>query len=146
MKYTWKKRIAVFLCEVLVITALIMGISIMKDGMYLLGIPSIDDVQRVTISCPDLTGEVKEFTDREQVELAVKLTGFLRYSLFGSADASGEPMAAVTYYLKNGETVSVAADNKTVWWKGRAHAIKEEETFIDLTKALFFFNEAAGNQ
>ena len=111
-------KFVVFLCEVLCITAVVMGISIMKDGMYLLGVPSINDVRKVVIAYPNVTDEVKEITDDGEIELAVKLTGFLKYSLFDKADASETPLISITYYLNNGESVSVAANKNTVWWKG----------------------------
>lgn len=53
-----------------------MGISVFAEGMYLIGVPDIDDVQKVMISYSEITSEIKEFSDAERIELAVKLTGF----------------------------------------------------------------------
>ena len=65
-----------------IVTVLIIGFHIFTGGMYLAGVPDADEVRRVTIAYPEKTDKVKEITDGEQIDLAVKLTGFLRYSLF----------------------------------------------------------------
>lgn len=130
MKRKWGKKILLFLSQIVTVTVLLVGISILKDGMYLIGVPDMGDVGSVTISG-------KEFTGPEDIELAVKLTGFLRYSLFEKADASGEPLLTITYHLKSGKDVDVSANRETVWWQGKAHAIKEKEMFINLTEGIF---------
>ena len=53
-----------FLIEVVVITVLIVGISIFTDGMYLLGLPDLNDIQSVNISYPSVTDGVKEISSR----------------------------------------------------------------------------------
>jgi len=141
MKRKWVKNIVSFLCSSLCTVILLMGVSVLKDGMYLLGVPAISEVQRAEISYPAVTDEIKEITDKEQIELAVKLTGFLKYSLFEEASLTEKPLITITYYLNNGESISVAANNKTVWWKGTAYAIKEEEMFVNMTQGIFFFDE-----
>ncbi|MCD7787033.1 MAG: hypothetical protein LUG87_05050, partial [Oscillospiraceae bacterium] len=75
------KKVVQFLVAVFISTLLIMGISVFAEGMYLIGVPDIDDVQKVTISYSEVTSEIKESSDAEQFELAVKLSGFLKYSL-----------------------------------------------------------------
>lgn len=65
-----------FLTEVFVITVLIVGIRIFADGMYLLGLPDLNDIQSVNISYPSVTDEVKEISSHEDIETALKLTGF----------------------------------------------------------------------
>jgi len=119
-----------------------MGISILKDGMYLPGVPSIDDVEKVSVSYPVLTDKIKETTDKKLIELAVKLTGFLKYSPFDSVDVSQKPMLTITYFLRNGKSVSVGASLETVWWKNKAYAIKDKAAFIKLAEGIFFFGEA----
>ena len=115
-----------------------------QKGMYLIGIPGIKDVDRVTISYPEMTEEIKEVTDEKQVELAVKLTGFLKYALFEETDETDGPLITITYFKDNGESIAVSANRKTVWWKGKARAIKEKEMFVNLTEGIFFFNEQNG--
>ncbi|MCD7934368.1 MAG: hypothetical protein LUF77_03490 [Oscillospiraceae bacterium] len=70
------KKVVQFLAAVFISTLLIMGISVFAEGMYLIGVPDIDDVQKVMISYSEITSEIKEFSDAERIELAVKLTGF----------------------------------------------------------------------
>lgn len=132
------KTAARFLITALITALLIMGVSIFREGMYLIGIPKIDDVQKVTISYPEATNEIKEISDEKQIELAVELTGFLKYSLFEKGNDIETPMITITYFLDNGQSISVSANRDTVWWKGKAHAIKDKEMFINLTKGLFF--------
>lgn len=129
-----------FAITVLLTTVLLMGWTILTEGMYLIGVPRIEDVTKVTISYPEAAGETKEFSDREHMELAVKLTGFLRYSLFEDADSQDAPMMTITYLLEDGKSVSVSASRGTVWWQGKAHAIKDREMFIKLAEGVFFLN------
>ena len=135
------KSIGKFIIEIVVITAVLMGISVCSEGMYLIGIPSIDEVDKVMISYPMVTEEVKIINNKADIETAVKLTGFLKYSIFKTADESEEPMITITYCLKNNETVSVSANNQTVWWKGKAYQIRDDETFINLTEGIFFLDD-----
>lgn len=141
MKNRVMKSIAKFIIETAIITVLLVGISICVEGMYLLGIPSIDDVSKVMISYPNVTDEVKNVTNKEDIETAVKLTGFLKYSIFEKTNESEEPMITITYYLKNNEIMSVSANTETVWWKGKAHKLKDDETFINLTEGIFFLDD-----
>lgn len=130
MKRKWIRGILIFLCQVVVITALLVGFSILKDGMYLMGVPDMDDVESVTVS-----GE--EFSDPEHIELAVKLTGFLRYSLFEEPERDGSPLITITYHLHDGKDVTVDANYDTVWWHSEARAIKDKGAFVKLAEGIF---------
>lgn len=141
MKNKLFKSIAKFIIEVIIVTVILMLFSIFTEGMFLIGVPSVEDVNKVTISYPSVTEEVKEITDKKEIETAVKLTGFLKYSIFGKGDESKEPMITITYYLKDDETISVSANNKTVWWKERVYKLKDDETFINLTEGIFFLED-----
>ncbi|MDE6661811.1 MAG: hypothetical protein K2K46_00575, partial [Lachnospiraceae bacterium] len=57
-----------FLIEMIVIIVLIVGIRIFTDGMYLLGLPNLDDIQSVNISYPSVTDDVKEISSHEDIE------------------------------------------------------------------------------
>ena len=72
-----------FLIEVIVMTVLIVGINIFTNGMYLWGLPRINDIQSVNITYPSVTDDVKENSGREGIALGMKLTGVLKYHLFG---------------------------------------------------------------
>ncbi|MCD7919329.1 MAG: hypothetical protein LUG45_04520 [Clostridiales bacterium] len=144
MKRRWLQTVVGILAGTLLGTAFVMAYRIGSEGMYLIGIPDAEEVQRVTITYPTVTDEGKVLTDEEEIELAVSLSGFLKYELFSEADADGEPLVTITYDMASGETVTVSANRDTVWWKGEAHAIKEEETFLNVTEALFFQPEMVG--
>ncbi len=141
MKSKFIKEGVKLLTAVFISTLLIMGISIYVEGMYLIGVPDIENVQKVAISYPEVTGDIKEFSDEEHIELAVKLTGFLRYSLTEKANDKTSPMITITYFLDDGQNISVSADYETVWWKGKAHAVKDKGNFIKLAEGIFFLEE-----
>lgn len=130
-----------FLIEVVVITVLIVGISIFTDGMYLLGLPDLNDIQSVNISYPSVTDGVKEISSREDIELALKLTGFLKYDLFGEVKSEEEPAIIITYFLKDGTSKTISANNTTVWWNNKIHVIKDKEMFVNLTEGIFFLED-----
>ncbi len=130
-----------FLIEVVVITVLIVGIRIFTDGMYLLGLPDLNDIQSVNISYPSVTDGVKEISSREDIGLALKLTGFLKYDLFGEVNSEEEPAITITYFLKDGTSKTISANNTTVWWNNRIHVIKDKEMFINLTEGIFFLED-----
>lgn len=144
MKNIFRKMINSFILPVLLTTVLFLCISIAKDGMYLIGIPEIDEVQKVTISYPDISNQIKEISDDEHIELAVKLTGFLKCSLFERADDNERPMITMTYFTSDGSEISVLANYETVWWRGKAYVLKDDETFINLTESIFFLSDRIG--
>ena len=76
-----------FLIEVIGMTVLIVGINIFTNGMYLWGLPRINDIQSVNITYPSVTDDVKESSSSEDIELALKRTGFLKYDLFGEVNS-----------------------------------------------------------
>lgn len=129
------------LLEIAVCTALILAVRIAVDGMYLLGLPDLDELQSVSIAYPSVTDEVKEVSSEEDMELALKLTGFLKYDLLKKADPSEGPLITITYHLKDGTDKVVSADRSVVWWNGNTHPIKDEEMFVNLTEGIFFFDE-----
>ena len=130
-----------FLIEVVVITVLIVGISIFTDGMYLLGLPDLNDIQSVNISYPSVTDGVKEISSHDDIELALKLTGFLKYDLFGEVNSEEEPVIIITYFLKDGTSKTISANNTTVWWNNKIHVVKDKEVFINLTEGIFFLED-----
>lgn len=132
------KGILRFLIEVIVITVLIVGIHIFMNGMYLLGLPDLEDIQSVSISYPSVTDDVKEISSYEDIESALKLTGFLKYDLFKKATSEEAPLITITYHLKDGTDKTISANNTTVWWNNKPYAIKDKEMFINITEGIFF--------
>lgn len=131
-----------FLAQIALATILLMGGKIVMDGMWLLGLPEQSEIESVSIAYPDVTEEVKEAADPEEIELALKLTGFLKYDLFQKADNSQEPLISITYHLQDGTDRIISANRTTVWWKGKAYALKDQDLFVNLTEGIFFLAEA----
>lgn len=120
---------------------LVMGIRIFTDGMWLWGLPDSEDVQSVSILYPDVTDEAKEIRSGDEIELALKLTGFLRYDLFGRPEGGETPLMTFTYHLKDGGEKTISANGHTVWWEGKGYSIKDEEMFIHLAEGIFFLED-----
>ena len=135
------KSIIRLLIEIVAVTALIIGVRILTDGMYLCGLPDLKEVQSVSILYPSVAEEAKEISSDEDLETALKLTGFLKYDIFQKADDSAEPLITITYYLKDGTNKAISANDTTVWWNGKAYAIKDQEMFINLTEGIFFLGD-----
>ena len=140
-KNNYLKSIIRFLIQAGVTVALLVGVSIFHRGMYLIGVPKAEKVQYVTVSYPEVTDEEKKITHREQIRLAVQLTGFLRYSLLEEADSGESPMITITYYQENQAAITVSANRNTVWWKGKSHVIKDPDMFVNLTEGIFFLED-----
>ena len=132
------KSLIRFLIRVAVVTVLLVGINIFKNGMYLWGLPRINDIQSVNITYPSVTDDVKEISSREDIGLALKLTGFLKFDLFGEVNREEKPAITITYFLKDGTSKTISANNTTVWWNNKIHVIKDKEMFINLTEGIFF--------
>ena len=130
-----------FLIEVIVMTVLIVGINIFTNCMYLWGLPRINDIQSVNITYPSVTDDVKEISIREDIGLALKLTGFLKYDLFEKVISEEEPTITITYFLKDGTSKTISANNTTVWWNNRILVIKDKEMVINLTEGIFFLED-----
>ena len=143
MKNKYVKWIVRTCIQILVAVLSLVGFSIFFKGMYLIGVPAPEDVQKAVISYPQAEDEAKEVTDPKQVELAVKLTGFLRYSLFEEADEREQPLITIEYHGNDGRVTAVSANRNTVWWKGKARVIKDPDLFINLTEGIFFLDDLA---
>ena len=135
------KGILRFLIEVIVITVLIVGIHIFMNGMNLLGLPDLEDIQSVSISYPSVTDDVKEISSYEDIESALKLTGLLKYDLFKKATCEEGPLITIAYHLKDGTDKTISANNTTVWWNNKPYAIKDKEMFINITEGIFFLED-----
>jgi len=85
--------------------------------------------------------DAKEITAEDEIELCVNMSGLLRYRPFTAAE--GEPLITVCYHLNNGDRVEVSANETTVLYKGKKHALKNDKTFINVTEDIFFLEEGA---
>ena len=126
------------LCLVLVMMVITTGIEVAMEGMWLFGIPKPEDVTSVTIKYPSVTEEQLEITDREQIDTCVHLSGFLKYKPFVDGDAKDRPLITFYYHLKNGDQVEVSANNMAVFYKGKRHILKDDNSFVKFVEVLFY--------
>ncbi len=136
------KGIFRFLIQIAVIVILIVVVNVFINGMYLLGLPNLSDIQSASISYPSVTEDIKEVSSPEDIELALKLTGFLKYDLFKKSDTVEKPLITMTYHLKDGTDKTISANNTTVWWNDKSYTIKEKEMFINLAEGIFFLEDS----
>ena len=132
------KSIAKGVARFLVMAAALIALSILLDGMYLLGLPAQGQVRSVSVFCPEAAAQTKEVSSPQEIELALQVTGFLKYDLFAQASEEQPPAVAITYHLRDGSDVTVAANNTTVWWNGKARSLKKEDMFVNVTQGIFF--------
>jgi len=130
-----------FLIQTAVIVILIVAVNVFINGMYLWGLPNLSDIQSVSILYPSVTEDIKEVSSPEDIELALKLTGFLRYDLFEKSDTAEKPLITISYHLKDGTDKTISASNTTVWWNDKSYTIKEKEMFINLAEGNFFLGD-----
>ena len=145
MKQVQKKHSAWLQTLLTVVLSVLIASAVWIDryGVPLLGLPKAEDVQSVTLVSLD-SGSVT-VTDTENVELLVKAANLLNYKL-GAPDTT-DPELTVTYTLKNGEVRVLSASRTTMWWKGRAHPLRQPEVFCNIVDGLFldgYDNNAKG--
>lgn len=132
------------LCLILSTALVNLGINVGMEGMWLFGIPKAEDVISVTIKYPSLTDEVKEITDREEIELCVNMSGFLKYRPFANTEGKDRPLITFYYHLDNGDQVEVSANATAVFYNGKKHILKDDNTFVNVVEGIFYkelFNE-----
>lgn len=129
--FAWPQALLTAVLSVLISA----GIWIGFYGMPLLGLPKAEDVQSVKLVSQD--SDPVTVTDTENVGLLVKAANLLNYK-FGAADAADPEIYTLRYNLKNGEVRVLSASRTTVWWKGKAHPLKEPDVFYNVLEGLFF--------
>lgn len=133
-KQTWKFFSWNTLCIIMASCLLNAGIWIALHGIPLAGLPQKASVQSVTVTCNGT--EERKITDEKDIELLVKSANLLNYRLWGKAE--GSPVIGITYHLENGSDLHIQANNTTLWWHGKSHALKETDTFVNIIQGLFF--------
>lgn len=115
-------------------------------GIPLLGIPKTEDISYVEIFDRKLDNSVRRFTEVEDIEKTVNITGFLNYKL--GTPKQNEPFIEITFYLKDGTKVSFSANKETVYWNGKAYAIKGDNgiKFVNITEGLLFYDALVENE
>lgn len=133
-----------FLLGVAACMILTTGIRIALDGCWLVFLPLDDKVASVTVAYPSLSPEEKELSDIEDVQRCIKMLNLLKYDVFQKSQDTTEPLVTYTYHLKDGTDMMVAANNDTVFYRGKQHVLKESGVFVNVTEGLFFLEEAEG--
>ena len=133
-----------FLLGVAACMILTTGIKIALDGCWLVFLPLDDKVASVTVAYPSLSPEGKEVSDAEDVQRCINMLNTLKYDVFKTSTDSAEPLVTYTYHLKDGTDMVVAANNDTVFYRGKQHVLKEKAVFVNVTEGLFFLEEADG--
>ena len=103
-------------------------------GIPLIGLPQVEDVKSISIT--QNSSQEREIKTREEIELMINATNLLNYRIFGKKE--GSPVMTVTFHLKDGDDVTIRANNTSVWWHGKLHPIKDTALFINVVDGLFF--------
>ena len=131
------KKIKRLIITIFAVSVIVIGLNLFTEGMPLLGIPEIEKIDQVVIEHKDYPDECKTYSDEENIELAVALLGYLRYSsLKGLSDDN--QLIKITYIMDDGTEQVVAANNYTVWWNGKPSALHDENTFVKMCTAVFY--------
>ena len=110
---------------------------ILNKGIRL---PDESDVERITkiiVEHTDYPGDTRKYVDTTSINMAEALLGTLRYAPVRTPE-DGEPVVKLTYVLDDGSEVTVEANDKTVWWKGKSYAIRKEGEFVKKCARHFF--------
>lgn len=103
-------------------------------GVPLIGLPQAEDVKSISIT--QNSSQERELKSREEIELMVDAANLLNYRIFGKKE--GSPVMTVTFHLKDGEDVTMKANNTSMWWHGKVHPIKDTSLFINVVDGIFF--------
>lgn len=103
-------------------------------GIPLIGLPQVEDVKSISIT--QNSSQEREIKTREEIELMINATNLLNYRIFGKKE--GSPVMTVTFHLKDGEDVTMKANNTSMWWHGKVHPIKDTSLFINVVDGIFF--------
>lgn len=134
------KKVFRFIATVIAVVIVVIGLNLLVDGVLLLGTPDAENVSCVIVEHSDYPDEIKKHTDDTKIELAVAMLGYLNYSpLKGLSD--DVPVIRVTYIMNDNTEIVVKANDKTVWWNGKAYAVTDENMFVKMCTAVFYLQE-----
>ena len=131
------KKAVRFLATVLAAVIIAIALDFITDGIPLFGVPKPEEIASVAVEHGEFPGSVRELTDEDDIELAVALTGYLRYTPLKSS-AAEEPLITITYRLQNGSEIVISASHGAVWQNGKAYALRHEDRFVKMCTGLFF--------
>ena len=131
------KKVARWIASIIVVSVVIVAINLLIEGIPLLGTPNAEKIEKVAIEHMDYPDTIREYTDEENIQLAVALLGYLRYSpLKGISDDNR--LIQITYIMDDGTEYIGCANNLTVWWNGKPYALADEDTFVKMCTGVFF--------
>lgn len=134
------KKVFRFIATVIAVVIVVVSLNMLTDGVPLLGTPDTENVSSVIVEHSDYPDDVKKHTDDTKIELAVAMLGYLNYSPFkGLSD--DVPIIKITYILDDNTEIVVKANDRTVWWNGKAYAITDENTFVKMCTAVFYLQK-----
>ncbi|MCH5343069.1 MAG: hypothetical protein J1E64_03445 [Acetatifactor sp.] len=138
MKKNIVKTISRYLFIVILATTLTVIIDFAWQGIPLFGLPDKEHIVQVEITDHKL-GVTKTLTDTEDIELARGCAGWLEYRLGEVADE--DPVITVVYTDDKGRTYEVSANETAVIYKGKAHLLKDDESFVKIVEGIFFLGK-----
>lgn len=131
------KKVFRFIGTVIAVVIVVIGLNLLIDGVPLMGTPDAENVSCVIVEHSEYPDEIKKHTDDTKIELAVAMLGYLNYSpLKGLSD--DVPVIKVTYIMNDNTEIVVKANDKTVWWNGKAYAVTDENMFVKMCTAVFY--------
>lgn len=134
------KKVFRFIGTVIAVVIVVICLNLLIDGVPLMGTPDAENVSSVIVEHSDYPDDVKKHTDDTKIELAVAILGYLNYSpLKGLSD--DVPVIRVTYIMNDNTEIVVKANDKTVWWNGKAYAVTDENMFVKMCTAVFYLQE-----
>lgn len=131
------KKAVRFLAAVLAAVVIAIALEFITDGIPLFGIPKPEEVASVVVEHGAFPDSTRELTDETDIELAVALTGYLRYVPL-KAPAVENELITVTYRLQDGSEIVISASYGAVWQNGKAYALRHEDRFVKMCTGLFF--------
>lgn len=131
------KKVIRFISATLAAVIISIALEFLIDGVPLFGAPDEENIEYVIIEHGNYPDEVKKLTDEWDLELAAALLGYLRYKPLKELSDDNR-LIKITYFMEDGTEVTVAANDYTVWWKGRPRALADENTFVKMCTAVFF--------
>lgn len=122
---------------ILAVTVVVIIGNLLTEGVPLRGTPDVEEIEKIQITHADYPDEIKEFTDEWHIELAEVVLSYLNYSPLKGLEDDNQ-LITITYIMEDGTEYVIAANEKTVWYNGKACAIHDEEMFVKMTTAAFF--------
>lgn len=134
------KKAIRFIATVIAVCVVVVALNLLIEGVPLFNTPDVENVTSVIVEHSDFPDDLKKHTDVEKIKLAVAMLGYLNFSpLKGLSD--DVPIIKITYIMDDNTEIVVKANDKTVWWNGKAYAITDENTFVKMCTAVFYLQE-----